>query len=190
MKRAAFLDRDGVINVEHGYVHTWEDFEFVPGSVDAMRRLHEAGYALVVITNQSGLARGLYTEAQYQQLTTTLREHLSRQGVPLAAVYHCPHHPKGTVAALAVDCDCRKPAPGMLLRAARELDLSLADSVLVGDKGSDAEAGRAAGVGRVMLVRSGHALAAEDLTLADSVHADLAQATAQLLAGATADRAP
>lgn len=184
MKRAAFLDRDGVINVEHGYVHTWEDFEFVPGSIDAMRQLHQAGYALVVVTNQSGLARGMYTEAQYQQLTTTLREHLSRQGVPLAAVYHCPHHPKGTVAALAIDCDCRKPAPGMLLRAAQELGLSLADSLMVGDKAGDAQAARAAGVGTVMLVHSGHALSAHDTALADSVHADLAQAVAHVLSHA------
>ncbi|MBQ1763156.1 MAG: D-glycero-beta-D-manno-heptose 1,7-bisphosphate 7-phosphatase [Aquincola sp.] len=182
MKRAAFLDRDGVINVEHGYVHTWDAFEFVPGSVDAMRRLHEAGYALVVITNQSGLARGMYTEAQYQALTQRLSQHLAEQGVPLAAVYHCPHHPGGSVPALAVDCDCRKPAPGMLLRAQRELDLSLADSLLVGDKGSDAEAGRRAGVGRVMLVHSGHALAPEDVALADSVHADLGEAVAHALA--------
>lgn len=186
MKRAAFLDRDGVINVEHGYVHTWEDFEFVPGSIDAMRRLHQAGYALVVVTNQSGLARGMYTEAQYQQLTTTLREHLSTQGVPLAGVYHCPHHPKGTVAALAIDCDCRKPAPGMLLRAARELQLSLPDSLMVGDKAGDAEAARAAGVGTVMLVHSGHALSAQDTARADSVHADLAAAVAHVLSHAPA----
>jgi D-glycero-D-manno-heptose 1,7-bisphosphate phosphatase len=179
---AAFLDRDGVINAEHGYVHTWEQFEFLPGVVDAMRALHDAGYALVVVTNQSGIARGLYTEAQYQALTRQVQAHLAAQGVPVAGIYHCPHHPDGTVPALAVACDCRKPHPGMLLQAARELGLSLADSLMVGDKASDAQAARAAGVGRVLLVESGHALSASATRLADSVHADLAHAVAHVLA--------
>jgi len=109
LRKAAFLDRDGVINKDKAYVHRWEDFEFVPGAVEGMRRLQQAGYALVVVTNQSGLARGYYTEAQYQALTTALREELSRQGVQLDGVYHCPHHPQGSVPHLAVDCDHRLP---------------------------------------------------------------------------------
>lgn len=181
---AAFLDRDGVINVEHGYVHTWAAFEFLPGVVDAMRRLHAAGWPLVVVTNQSGIARGYYTEAQYEALTERLRAHLAAEGVPLAGVYHCPHHPGGSVAAYAVDCDCRKPRPGLLRRAAAELGLSLADSLMVGDKGSDAEAARAAGVGRVLLVESGHVLPAADAAKADAVYADLADAVDHVLAGA------
>ena len=101
-----------------------------------------------------GLARGYYSEAQYQALTAELRKHLAREGVQLAGVYHCPHHPQGAVAELAIDCDCRKPAPGMLLRAARELGLSLADSLLIGDKPSDIAAARAAGVAQAILVDS------------------------------------
>ncbi|MEF7613961.1 D-glycero-beta-D-manno-heptose 1,7-bisphosphate 7-phosphatase [Aquincola sp. MAHUQ-54] len=183
-RRAAFLDRDGVINAEHGYVHRWADFEFLPGAVEAMRRLHEAGWLIVVITNQSGIARGMYTEADYQALTRQMRGHLAGLGVPVAGVYHCPHHPGGSVAALSIDCDCRKPRPGLLLRAAHELGLSLPDSFMVGDKGSDAEAARAAGVGRVLLVESGHALPAGAAALADSVHPDLAQAIGHLLGAA------
>jgi D-glycero-D-manno-heptose 1,7-bisphosphate phosphatase len=154
LRKAAFLDRDGVINLDRAYVHRWEDFEFVPGAVEGMRRLQAAGYALVIVTNQSGLARGLYTEAQYQALTQRLLSELQQQGVQVEGVYHCPHHPKGTVPELALDCDCRKPAPGMVLKAAGELGLSLPDSILVGDKPSDIEAARAAGVGRAYLVDS------------------------------------
>lgn len=153
-RKAAFLDRDGVINKDKAYVHCWEDFEFVPGAIDGMRHLQDAGYALVIVTNQSGLARGYYTQAQYQALTEALHQSLAVQGVQLDGVYHCPHHPQGSVPALAVDCDCRKPAPGMLLQATRELGLSLPDSILVGDKPSDIEAARAAGVGRAYLVQS------------------------------------
>lgn len=180
VRRAAFLDRDGVINIDSAYLSRWEDFQFVPGTVAAMRRLHEAGYDLVVVTNQSGIARGYYTEADYQALTRQMREALAAQGVPLAGVYHCPHHPKGPVAAYAIDCDCRKPAPGMILQAARELALSLPDSLLVGDKGSDIEAARAAGVGHAYLVQSGQELSPEDRALADAVYPDLAACVAAL----------
>jgi len=154
LRKAAFLDRDGVINLDKAYVHRWEDFVFVPGAIKGMRRLQDAGYALVIVTNQSGIARGYFTEAQYLALTATLREYLNREGVQLAGVYHCPHHPNSTVDALSINCACRKPAPGMLLQAARDLGLSLPDSVLVGDKASDIKAARAAGVGRAYLVQS------------------------------------
>lgn len=172
--RAVFLDRDGVVNVDHGYVGHWQDFEFVPGAVDAMRCLHDAGWRLVVVTNQSGIARGYYSEADYEALTARMKAELAAAGAPLAGVYHCPHHPKGTVAAYTRDCDCRKPAPGLILRAAAELGLSLADSVLVGDKASDAQAARAAGVGRVVLVADG----AADAALADATAPSLATALA------------
>lgn len=173
-RKAAFLDRDGVINREVGYLHRWADFEFLPGVLTAMRALHEAGYALVVVTNQSGIARGYYTETDYHALTTQLRAALAEAGCPATAIYHCPHHPAGSVAGYARACDCRKPAPGMLLRAAAEHGLSLADSFMVGDKADDARAARAAGVGRVYLVTSGHALPEGAAELADAVYADLA----------------
>ena len=180
LRKAAFLDRDGVINQDKAYVHRWEDFEFVPGAVESMRRLQEVGYALVIVTNQSGLARGYYSKAQYQALTTALREHLSSQGVQLAGVYHCPHHPKGSVPGLAIDCDCRKPAPGMLLQAERELGLSMPDSLLVGDKASDIEAARAAGVGRAYLVQSDNLESGATPTDADGYFASLLDCATQL----------
>ena len=154
LRKAAFLDRDGVINLDSGYVNRWEDFEFLPGAIEGMHRLQEAGYSLVIVTNQSGLARGYFSGAEYQALTTSLLLHMSKRGVNVAGVYHCPHHPGGTVPELSIYCKCRKPAPGLLLQAASELGISLADSLLVGDKASDIEAARAAGLSRAYLVRS------------------------------------
>lgn len=180
-RKAAFLDRDGVINLDRAYVHRWDEFEFVPGAVEAMRRLREAGYTLVVVTNQSGLARGMYTEAQYQALTTQMRQALAEAGAEVAGVYHCPHHPKGKVPELAVDCDCRKPEPGMILQAAKELGLSLADSIMVGDKPSDIQAARAAGVGKAYIVQSDNDESTDDLAGADAAYADLRSCVNALL---------
>ena len=181
LRKAAFLDRDGVINKDKAYVHRWEDFEFVPGAIEGMRRLQAQGFALVIVTNQSGLARGYYTETQYQQLTDALRQELVRQGVQLDGVYHCPHHPQGNVPHLAIDCDCRKPAPGLVLQAARELGLSLPDSLLIGDKPGDIEAARAAGVGRAYRVQSDNPESSgADLTEADGHFASLLDCATQL----------
>lgn len=174
LQRAVFLDRDGVINVDRGYVHRVEDFGFVPGSDAAMARLQAAGWRLVVVTNQSGLARGLYSIDDYQRFTAHLHAQLEAVGVQLDAVLHCPHLPDASVPAYRLACDCRKPGPGMLLQAALELSLDLGDSVIVGDRLSDVQAGRAAGVGHCVLVRSGHALEAGDAQQADAVYDDLA----------------
>lgn len=188
-RRAVFLDRDGVINTEVDYLHRIADFAFVPGTPQALARLQAAGWALVVVTNQSGIARGYYTEADYQALTAHMRAELARAGVTLDAVLHCPHLPASagaTVPAYRRDCDCRKPAPGMLLRAAAALGLDLADSVMVGDKRSDLDAARAAGVGRKVLVRSGHRPSAADEAAADAVHDTLADWVTDLLGQPTA----
>lgn len=183
-RKAAFLDRDGVINLDRAYVHRWEDFEFVPGAIEAMRDLQEAGYALVVVTNQSGLARGMYTEDDFERLTQRMWQHLQDAGVTLTAVYHCPHHPKGLVPALAIECDCRKPEPGMILRAAREHGLSLTASLMVGDKPADMQAARAAGVGRAYLVQSDNEESVATCPEADAVFDDLRACVSQVLAGA------
>ena len=177
LQRAVFLDRDGVINVDHGYVHKVEHFQFVPGSDVAMGRLQAAGWRLVVVTNQSGLARGLYSIDDYDRFTAHLRQELQPLGVRLDAVLHCPHLADAAVPGYRLACDCRKPKPGMLLQAARELSLDLAASVIVGDRLSDVQAGRSAGVGRCVLVRSGVALEPGDAQQADAVYDDLAAFT-------------
>jgi D-glycero-D-manno-heptose 1,7-bisphosphate phosphatase len=112
---AIFLDRDGTINVDHGYVHEIDNFEFIDGVIDAMRELKEMGYALVLVTNQSGIARGKFTEAQFETLTEWMDWSLADRGVDLDGIYYCPHHPQGAVEEYRQTCDCRKPHPGMLI---------------------------------------------------------------------------
>jgi D-glycero-D-manno-heptose 1,7-bisphosphate phosphatase len=183
-ERAVFLDRDGVINVDRHYLHQVEQFEFIAGVPQALKRLQQAGWKLVVVTNQSGIARGLFAEDDYLRLTQHMTERLAEAGVQLDAVLHCPHLPDAPVAAYRIACACRKPAPGLLVRAARQLGLDLACSVMVGDKGSDLRAGRSAGVSRCLLVRSGQPIDADDIEQADAVHDDLACCVDELL-GAT-----
>lgn len=180
LRKAAFLDRDGVINVDRAYVGRWEDFDFVPGAVEAMRMLKHAGFVLIVVTNQSGIARGYYTEDQYQALTFAMKQALAEADAAVEAVYHCPHLPAGTVAGFTVDCKCRKPAPGMIFRAARELNLSLPDSILVGDKPSDIRAARAAGVGKAYIVHSENVNSGLGLAGADAAYFDLHSCVADL----------
>lgn len=168
--RTVFLDRDGVLNADTGYVHRWEDFHYLPGAVQALQLLHGAGWQLVVVTNQSGIARGLYTEAQYLALTQRMRDDLAGQGVALLDVLHCPHHPDGVVAPFAVACDCRKPAPGLLLQAAARHGIDLDRAVLVGDRASDIAAARSAGVGRAYLVGAHSGEQGADGRFADLLH--------------------
>ncbi|WP_371878117.1 D-glycero-beta-D-manno-heptose 1,7-bisphosphate 7-phosphatase [Ferrimonas sp. SCSIO 43195] len=179
MRKTVFLDRDGVINVDHGYVHQIDQFEFLPGVLDACRQLHDAGYALVVVTNQSGIARGYYDEAQFAHLTQWMKEQFSTAGAPLTAVYYCPHHPDKGNAPYVRDCDCRKPEPGMLAAAAKAYELDLARSFMIGDKNSDMAAGRRAEVRACVLVRSGKPL--ERIEGADVVVDDLRQAAEWVL---------
>lgn len=176
LRRAAFIDRDGVINEERRYVHRVEDFALLPGALQGLLQLQRAGYLLVVVTNQAGIARGYYTAAQYDALTDHMLRLTRAAGVDIASVYHCPHHPQAAVDAYRLACDCRKPAPGMLLAAARDFGLDLPRSLMIGDKRSDIEAGRAAGVGRCILVASGHETSDADRQAADLFAHDLAQA--------------
>lgn len=179
--RAAFIDRDGVLNEERSFVYRREDFAFIPGSIEALQRLSRAGYRLVVVTNQSGIARGLYTEDDHAALTEHMRQGLGKEGVHLDAVEYCPHLPDAPLPQYRVDCDCRKPKPGMLLRAIRALDLDAGSSFLVGDRISDVQAGRAAGIGQCFLVRTGYELSREAMTAADAVHDDLLACVRQVL---------
>lgn len=146
IRRAAFIDRDGVINVDRAYVHRQEDFEFLPGVFDALRELRRLGFVLVVVTNQSGIGRGIYTEDQFDRLTRWMKSRLTAENASIDALYFCPHHPRDAIGAYRLACNCRKPAPGMLLAAARDLDLDLRNSVMLGDKSSDLQAAQAAGL--------------------------------------------
>lgn len=172
-RAAVFLDRDGVINVEKDYVYKIDDFEFVEHSIDALKLLQDKGYALVVVTNQSGIARGYYTEEDFLKLTEWMDWCLQDRGVTLDGVYYCPHHPTEGAGAYRKDCDCRKPKPGLILEAAARLGIDLGKSVMVGDKISDVRCGRNAGIPRCFLVRSGHALTPEDEAAAAGVYKDL-----------------
>jgi D-glycero-D-manno-heptose 1,7-bisphosphate phosphatase len=187
LRCAAFLDRDGVINVDRGYVFRREDFEFVPGALGACACLHRLGFALVVATNQSGIGRGLYTEDEYRQLTDWMQAQFVAAGAPLAGVYHCPHHPEARLAAYRCMCACRKPAPGMLLAAARDLALDLSRSILFGDKVSDMAAAAAAGIPRrVLLGTDGRGLPPSGpASQATACFASLADAVASGLPEAT-----
>lgn len=151
--RALLLDRDGVVNVDHGYVGTAERFEFMDGALPLARRAVDLGYRIVIATNQSGIARGRYGEAEFQALTRWMAERFAAAGAPLAAVFHCPYLAGAAVAAYDRDSVWRKPGPGMILEAQRRLGLDLARSVFVGDQPTDMAAARAAGVGRRLLLR-------------------------------------
>lgn len=149
--RALFLDRDGVINHDAGYTHAWERFRFVDGIFALGRAARARGYLLVVVTNQAGIGRGLYTEADFHALTARMCERFAREDAPIARVYFDPTHPEHGLGAYRRASPLRKPAPGMLLAARDDLGVSLPASVLVGDKPSDIEAGQRAGVRATLL---------------------------------------
>jgi len=155
LKRAVFLDRDGTINVEKEYLHRAEEFVFIPGAPEAIKLLKEAGFLVIVVTNQSGVGRGYYDEEAVHRLHRYMDGELARRGASVDAYYLCPHHPLHGIGDYRRECDCRKPLPGMLLEAARDFTIDLADSYIVGDKLADVEAGRAAGC-RPLLVRTGY----------------------------------
>ena len=152
-KSALFLERDGVINVDRGYVHRADQFEFVPAIFELARfAANELRWPLVVVSNQSGIGRGFFGEDSYQELTRWMCERFAAEGAPIARVYHCPYHPEHGVGAYRLDHPWRKPKPGMIRQAAADLDLDLARSVLIGDRASDVEASAAAGIGFCILV--------------------------------------
>ncbi|WP_233081199.1 D-glycero-beta-D-manno-heptose 1,7-bisphosphate 7-phosphatase [Rheinheimera soli] len=169
MQKAAFLDRDGVINVDHGYVSSPEQFEFIDGVFDACRHLQQQGYLLIVVTNQSGIGRGYYNEQQFNALTNWMKAQFESNGVFITDVFFCPHHPVNAKPPYQIDCDCRKPAPGMLVQAINKYQIDPSQSLMLGDKKADMQAAKAAGVGRKVLVLSGQSLTAEDKASADEV---------------------
>ncbi len=147
MNRALFLDRDGVINVDKGYVYLKEQFEFTSGIFDLCRKYDSEGYKIIVITNQAGIAKGFYTEEDFRNITDWMIGQFSKEGINIAKVYHCPHHPD-----IGGPCECRKPNPGMLLKAVKEFNLDITKCVLIGDMETDIEAGRRAGIPEANLI--------------------------------------
>jgi D-glycero-D-manno-heptose 1,7-bisphosphate phosphatase len=144
---AAFLDRDGVINVDLGYVHRIEDLEWIAGAPRAVKRLNDAGYLVILVTNQSGIGRGYYDEASMDSVHDALRAHLATAGARIDAVYACPFHPEAIVERFRhPDHPDRKPNPGLLLRAMQDFAIDADRSFMIGDKDSDMEAARRAGV--------------------------------------------
>ncbi|KTS27309.1 D-glycero-beta-D-manno-heptose 1,7-bisphosphate 7-phosphatase [Pantoea sp. BS_8] len=180
---AIFLDRDGTLNVDHGYVHEIDHFQFIDGVIEALQQLKKMGFALVVVTNQSGIARGTFSEDQFMQLTEWMDWSLADRDVDLDGIYFCPHHPDATVEAYRQQCDCRKPQPGMLLAAQEELHIDMAASYMVGDKLEDMQAAQAAGVGKKVLVRSGKPVTPEGEALADWVIESLAALPSRIKKG-------
>ncbi|MBX2808105.1 MAG: D-glycero-beta-D-manno-heptose 1,7-bisphosphate 7-phosphatase [Cellvibrionaceae bacterium] len=149
MIKVAFLDRDGVINEDVGYTHQIADFRFCQGVQQALRLLQQQGYTLMIVTNQSGIGRGYYTEAQYQKLTQWYCQQLAQVNITISDVFHCPHTPEE-------QCDCRKPAPGLFHQALQKYAIDLSASLMVGDRQSDMQAAQAAGIERCYLIQQAH----------------------------------
>jgi len=149
--KTIFLDRDGVINKEVGYLHKIEDFEFINGVFDACRYLQSVGYKIIVVTNQSGIARGYYSEDNFHIVSSWMLEQFKENGVDILDVFFCPHGPGST-------CDCRKPKPGMFIQANNKYDIDMENSWMIGDKEADIQAANAAGIQNTILVKSGHAI--------------------------------
>lgn len=153
-EKAVFLDRDGCVNVEANYIRDIAQFQLYPDSVESIKRLNNAGYAVIVITNQAGVARGYMTEELVRDVNALMLKQVTEGGGRIDRVEYCPHHPEGVVKKYTMDCECRKPRPGMAHRAGRALGLDFSKSFVVGDKISDIELGPATGM-KAILVRTG-----------------------------------
>jgi len=150
-KKAVFIDRDGVINKEVGYLHKIKDFKFIDGVFDACLHLQNLGYHLIIVTNQSGISRGYYSENDFHVVNNWMLEQFSHQDIKFLDVFFCPHGPEST-------CNCRKPLPGMFIQANDKHDIDMNNSWMVGDKEADIQAANAAGINNTIIVKSGHTI--------------------------------
>ncbi|MEI6856886.1 D-glycero-beta-D-manno-heptose 1,7-bisphosphate 7-phosphatase [Psychrilyobacter sp.] len=157
MNKCIFLDRDGNINVEKDYLHKIEEFEFIDGAKEAIKIFNDLGYLVVVVTNQSGVARGYYDENSVKALHDYLQKEVEKIGGHIDGFYYCPHHPENGIGRYKLDCNCRKPEPGMFLDAQKDLNIEFSSSIMIGDKISDVKAGKILGM-RSILVKTGHGL--------------------------------
>jgi len=178
--RAALLDRDGTINFERDYLHRIGDFEFVPGAIEGLQLLAKAGIEIIVVTNQAGIAKGIFSETDLAAVNRHMIDELQRHGVKLGGIYFCPHHPEATVAAYRRVCFCRKPNPGLLVEAMRQRGIAPSEAVMIGDKNSDVEAGRALGL-TTYLVETGYGATEKRVTQATYVVPDLLSAVIHIV---------
>jgi D,D-heptose 1,7-bisphosphate phosphatase len=182
VNKAVFLDRDGTIIKDVGYLSSPDQIQFIPGSIEAIKKLKEAGYKVVVVTNQAGIARGLITEDMLQTVDKVLHKWILNGGTHLDGIYYCPHHPEHGVYPYKQACECRKPHPGLIKKAEKDLNIDLSRSFMVGDKASDVEAGKRAGT-RTIFVLSGRGEDEKDKIIKkpDHVAKDLYQAVNWIL---------
>lgn len=170
-RKAVFLDRDGTVIQDMGYGAEVSKLQFLPGAIEAVKRFNQAGYLVVIVTNQSGVARGLFSEEELEAFNQKLTSLAQERDARIDAIYYCPHHPEGEVPIHTVDCRCRKPKPGLLLRAAEQLDIDLGASFAIGDMPRDVEAGRRAGCRTVFIKSETSTDAASDFTAASLLEA-------------------
>jgi D-glycero-D-manno-heptose 1,7-bisphosphate phosphatase len=154
--KVAFLDRDGVINKEVNYLYKVEDFEYTENCIEGLKKIKALGYEIIIVTNQAGIARGYYTEDDYQKLTAWYVADLKNQGIDILDVFHCPHHPDGKIERYTKSCECRKPNSGMFDDAMQKYNINLDESIMVGDKVSDLKAANKIGIQQLYLVETGH----------------------------------
>ena len=152
MRKVIFLDRDGTINVEKSYLHKWEDFEFEKNAIEGLKKLKNLGYEFIVVTNQSGIGRGYYTEEDLVTLNNQMTKKLKEFGIEILECFYCPHHPEKGIGKYKVDCNCRKPNPGMLLEGIKKYDVDIENSFMIGDKKGDLEAGKKAGLKSILVL--------------------------------------
>ena len=187
MEKVIFLDRDGVINYDSpDYVKSWNEFRFMPGSLEALAALTVAGYTLILITNQAGVGRGIIPAAVLEDMHRRLLQAVAEQGGRIFAIFHCPHHPDD-------NCDCRKPEPGMILQAAAQHHIDTAGTIMIGDNAKDIACGLRAGCGATILVRTGNGPEAQKALAEQGIQPtavadDLLEAANMILSGAVAAR--
>nr|ADA82657.1 D,D-heptose 1,7-bisphosphate phosphatase [Candidatus Blochmannia schaefferi] len=174
MNNAIFIDRDGTINVDKHYVYNINKFYFIDDVINAMIKLKKMNFFLIIVTNQSGIARGLFTQQEFILLTKWMISYLRLYNLHIDAIYFCPHHIQGVIKKFRKDCLCRKPSPGMLLDAKYRFNINMPTSYIVGDTISDMLAGHLAGIGTKVLVRSGKKITKETVKMANRVINSLA----------------
>jgi D-glycero-D-manno-heptose 1,7-bisphosphate phosphatase len=157
MNKAVFLDRDGTINKDVNYLIHYEDLEFIQGVIQALQIFQDLGYYLFIITNQSGIARGYFSQEQVEKLHELMCSYLNKKHISIHAISYCPHHIEGSISKYAISCNCRKPKPGMIQKLQKKFDVDICNSFTIGDSIRDAQAGLAAGT-QVALVKTGHPL--------------------------------